>query len=377
MFNLGIIVPQSTYLPSLSRDLPIACKMGLENLSDSVNLIFESGGYNEDVNIIKDKVQGMIIRENLDAVLCPLNSSLIEPLNVLCKQEGVALIVNTMGEDVIFKEALSESLFVNSYHLWHSGWLTGHYASSCKYENLAGLYSRHEAGYGVPLAIAVGAESGDANMKLVQVTHRDSSDEDCTELLEELDQLKPDAIITHHFGKEAISFFRDIERAKLKSPIVVLPSVVEDITLNQLGDCIEGVKTVNTFRTDTDSYQSFATEFKKKSGRIAHPHIIMAYESVKLLAKVVADNEEINFENLTSELRNVNIEGPRGEVSFNSDNKDSLSRYFVREASRDESGEIYNKTLNEMDIPKLCHEQYELAQKNTQKQGWVNPYLIA
>jgi len=377
MFNLGIIVPQSTYLPSLSRDLPIACKMGLGTFENKVNLIFESGGYNENVDVIKDKVQGMIMRENLHAVLCPLNSSLIEPLNTLCQLEGVALIVNTMGEDVIFQSALSESLFVNSYHLWHSGWLTGHYASGCEYKNLAGLYARHEAGYGVPLAIAVGAESGDANMKAVQVSHIDSSDESCTELLQELDNLKPDAIIAHHFGKEAISFFRDVEKAELESSLIALPTLVEDIALNQLGDRIEGMKTVNTFKTDTDYYQDFATEFKKQSGRIAHPHIVMAYESVQLLVKALATSEETSFEALISELKRVNISGPRGDTSFNRDNKNSLSRYFIREVSRDESGTLYNKTVSEMEIPELCHEQYELAQKNTQKQGWLNPYLIA
>jgi len=195
--------------------------------------------------------------------------------------------------------------------------------------------------------------------------------------VQELDKLKPDAIIAHHFGKEAINFFRDVENAELKSPLIVLPSVVEDITLNQLGNRIEGMKTVNTFKTDTQSYQNFSAEFKKQSSRIAHPHIVMAYESAQLLAKALAASEETGFEALITELKKVSMSGPRGDVGFNQDNKDSLSRYFIREVSRDKSGALYNKTVSEMEISEFCHEQYALAQKNTQKQGWLNPYLIA
>lgn len=377
MFNLGVIVPQSNFLPNFSRDLPIACKMGLGEANDKVNLFFESGGYNEDAEVIKEKIQGMIMRENLHAVLCPLNSSLIETVSQICKAEQVALIVNTMGEDVIFESALSDVLFVNSYQLWQSAWLTGYYAANCGFKTLATVFARHEGGYGIPLAIGVGAEANQAKIASVQITHVDSSDEDCTELLRQLDSAKPDVVIAHHFGQEAINFLRDAESAKLESPLITLPTFVEDLTLNQLGSRIEGMKTISTFKSDAQPYQTFAKEFKAKSGRIAHPHIVMAYESVQLVLKVVNACEDATFESLISELNKVTISGPRGDTGFNPDVQETLSHCYVREVCKDESGQFYNKTIDEMVLPYLCHEQYGLAQKNTQKQGWVNPYLIA
>ena len=377
MFNLGIIVPQSNYLPKLSRDLPVACKMGLNSANPQINLVFEPAGYNESTDVIKDKLQGMIMRENLHAVLCPLNSSLIEPVNELCLAEDVILIVNTMGEDVIFESALSDSMFINSYQLWQSAWLTGHYAANSGYQNLAAIYSRHDGGYGVPLAVAVGAEAGDANVKSTQISHMDSSDEDCTELLRELDKMEPDATIVHHFGKEAVNFLRDIESVKLKSPLITLPTFVEDLTLNQLDKRIEGMKTVSVFDTDTAEYKRFLADFKQQTGRIAHPHVIMAYESVQLLTAALESTNDHSFESMVDVLKSISISGPRGDVSFNPDNKNSSTHYYVREVCKGASGERYNKTLSESEVPILCHEHYQLAQKNTVKQGWVNPYLIA
>ncbi|RBP49928.1 ABC transporter substrate-binding protein [Arenicella xantha] len=377
MFNLGIIIPQSSFLPHLSRDLPVACKMGLGDSSDRVKLCFESGGYNEDAGFLKDKIQGLIIRENLNAVLCPLNSSLIESVNELCRSEETALLVNTMGEDVLFDSAANESVFVNSYQLWQNAWLTGYYAAQLGFKDLATVYARHDGGYGVPLAVAVGAEAGGANVKLSQVTHMDSADEDCSEFIQYLDKMEPDAIIAHHSSKEAINFLRDAEQAELESPLLTLPPFVEEPTLNQLGSRIEGTKTVGSHETDSEQYQRFSADFKAQTGRLPHPHIVMAYESVKLIVDALDSAADQSYASLINALEHAKISGPRGCTRFNQDAKNMPAKYYIREVCRDESGLLHNKTLTEHDVPELCHEHYALAQKNTQKQGWVNPYQIA
>jgi len=377
MFKLGVIVPQSNFLPHLSRDLPIACNMALQQ-KDDVEFFFESGGFNEDPNFLKGKIQSLIIRENIDAILCPLNAGLIEPIIALCKTEEITLLVNTMGEDVIFDSCRKGPLFINSYQLWQSAWLTGYYAANKGYKDLAAVYSRHDGGYGVSLALAVGAEAGGANVKLTQVTHMESSDEDCTTFIRDLDKMQPDAIIAHHSGKEAVHFHRDVELAELESPLITLSPFVEDISLNQLGEKIEGTNTVSPFKCDTAEYQSFVKGFKAKTGRTPNPHVVMAYESVSLLQQARDDVDgDITFEKLVQALDTVKFLGPRGEVCFNPDDKKSLSKCYVREVKKDKDDQFYNKTVEEIGVPELCHEQYTLAQKNTQKCGWLNPYLIA
>lgn len=377
MFNLGVIVPQSYILPQLSRDLPIACQMGIEKAHCNINLVLEPGVYNEDINVLKEKTQGMIMRNNLHALICPLNPSLIGPLSELCEAEQIILIVNTMGEDVVFDTEVNDSVLINSYQLWQTAWLTGLHAAKSGYENLVAIYSRHDGGYGVPLAMAVGAEAGGANIKLSQITHMDKDDEDCEPILREIDKLEPDAILAHHSGKQAVNFLFDADQAELKSPLITLSPFVETIALEKFCPRIEGINSVSTYKADSADYLNFSSEFKDKTQRHSHPHIIMAYESVKLLTKALATNDSASYSSLLSALKLASTDGPRGNVSFNPDFKESLSKAYIREVSKNDSGELLNKTVGYMDVPELCHEQYKLAQKNMQKQGWVNPYLIA
>ncbi|MBX2849139.1 MAG: ABC transporter substrate-binding protein [Acidiferrobacterales bacterium] len=377
MFKLGVIVPQSNFLPYISRDLPKACEMGLQGEAN-IQFFFEAGGYNEDADVLKDKIQNLIVRERIDAVMCPLNPGLIEQVMELCKAEQTALIINTMGEDVLFESVVNGPLFVNSYQLWQTAWLTGYYAAQQGYNNLAAVYARHDGGYGVPLAVAVGAEAGGANVKLCQITHIDSSEEDCTELISNLDKMEPDAIIAHHCSKEALNFQRDAELAKLESPLITLPPYVEELNLSLHGKSAEGISTISPFKSDSDAYREFSDSFKAETGRLPHPHLVLAYESVALINQALTTLPSNRpFDQLVEALSEVSTTGPRGQIGFNPDNKHTLSTCYVREVSKNESGQLYNKTVDEMNVPDLCHEQYSLAQKNTQKQGWVNPYLIA
>ncbi len=377
MFNLGVIVPQSYFLPRLSRDLPIACKMGIENASQHINLILEPGNYNEDIDVLRQKVQGMIMRENLHGLICPLNPSLIGPLSELCAAEEIILIANTMGEDVFFESQLNDSLLVNSYQLWQTAWLTGLYTANLGFKNSVAIYGRHDGGYGIPLALAVGAEAGGANIKVTKITHMENENDACVDLLKEVERMEPDAILAHHSGKQAVNFLSDASTAKLTTPLITLSPFVETVDLDQFCSKIEGINTVSTYQRDADQYLRFVSEFNAKSQSVVHPHIIMAYESVSLLALGLEAAENSAYSTVLKTLKKISIEGPRGNVCLNPDFNESLSTAYIRAVSRTESGELFNKTIDTLEVPQLCHEQYQLAQKNTQKQGWVNPYLIA
>ena len=114
-YKIGMILPDSNYFSRLGRDLKVLTVAGLAQAGFSdYDLIIEPGGYNADVRIIKEKVQSMIIRDQVDVIIAPLNPYHLVDVAPLLQSNEVIMMLSFMGEDTVYHEYRSDFVFINT-----------------------------------------------------------------------------------------------------------------------------------------------------------------------------------------------------------------------------------------------------------------------
>lgn len=379
-FKVGVLSPQSNFLPHLSKDLPTAVALGLKLFIDEekVEIIPNFGGFNAEAPALIEKVNHLILQESVDIVIAALNPHMIEHIQSVCSIEQVPLIVLSMQENLFSEDNMAEGTFINSFDLWKSSWLTAYTAANENNHKIASMNCIHDGGYNFPFAMALGTEAANSEVVHTAITHRDSRDQCSKEEINDVLLSSPNAIIANYSSKEAISFFNDYKQLSPEAKLYALPMATDEIILDQLATETEGIKTVSSWSKEGDEHVKFATDFSKATGREVNPYLLLAYEAANLIAKALDHcSFEKNYEQLCEALDQASFVGPRGEMSFNMDKKGQRLLHYLIEVKKDQDDKLYRESIRPLHTPELLYEQQELAQKQSVPQGWRNPYLIA
>lgn len=380
--KIGVILPNSNYIPSLARGILGALELALNTYPEiNYELCIEPAGYNANKLTLIGKIQALLIKERVDVVTAPLNAGLLVHLNPHFSGQQVPLIVNTLGEDVVSHDAHNPYLFVNSFNLWQTSWLSGYWAASVYGKSACTIAGLHDGGYGMGFAFALGLEAQEGTLVQAAITHRQSRTEDPSDSIKRVVERNPNFIMGLYSGKEAVSFLEAYDRLGLHQsiPLIGLPFMVDESRLAEAGEWALGVQSLSCWRQDTEQNKRFAALFKQQIGRTANCYALMAYETGHLIAQAVQaiGAEGPLADQLPEALQAVEFDGPRGVIKFDAENREVQTVDYLREVVMGEDGRFYNKIVKAVEPPPLFHEQLALARQNLAKQGWLNPYLVA
>ena len=382
LIKIGLLAPNSNYLPFLARNIHAAIELGLaENPGVEYELLIEPGGYNADRQVLEGKIQELLVKHQVDVVVAPLNVGSYDHVVPHCSSQSTPLIVLSLGEDVACLDSLNPHLFVNSFNLWQSAWMTGYWGAERYGRKACSMAALHDGGYGMSFSFAIGLEGQGGTVVQSAVTHRESRDEDPSESLRMIAENHPDFIMGFYSGREAVSFlkaYRGLGQEK-RIPLVGLPFMVDAALLDEVGDMALGIKTVSCWSRTTPRDAHFTKAFEAKAGRPVDCYSLLAYETGHLIAQAALQIGEGNalLGQLPDALKAVEFDGPRGVIAFDSETGEVRTTDHLREVVKCEDGKYHNKIIETLEVPPLFHEQLGLARKNLAKQGWLNPYLIA
>jgi branched-chain amino acid transport system substrate-binding protein len=380
--KIGVLVPNSNYIPCLARDIPRALALGLaEHVGDAFELCIEPAGYNADKNVLIARIQELLVKQQVDIIVAPLNTGLLDHLKTYLSGHQIPLIVNTLGEDVVNHSHQDPYIFINSFNLWQTSWLTGYWGAREYGQKAYSLTALHEGGYGITFAFALGLEANGAELVHTALTHRQTRVEDPSESIQMIAANHPNFIMGFYGGKEALSFLAAYDRLGYHQtiPLMGLPFTVDESLLDELGETALGIHSISCWRRDTGEDRNFSQVFQDKTGHAVNCYVLMAYETGHLIARAIETiglGKPIDGQ-LPEALRAVEFRGPRGRIKFAPQTQEVETKHYLREVVRGEDGQVYNKVIREIDTPALYYEQLAVARKNLTKQGWLNPYLIA
>jgi branched-chain amino acid transport system substrate-binding protein len=168
--------------------------------------------------------------------------------------------------------------------------------------------------------------------------------------LAEIKRANPDLVYASYAGTDAVRFVQQYAAFGLKNAIKLAGYgyLVEEDTIPVQGDAAEGVfSTLNwAHGLDTPLNKAFVTNYRAQHKNIPTVDSVAGYvgaqvvwEALKSLGGKVPSQEA-----LSDAILKVNVETPRGPVSFDPATRNVVQNIYIREAKKQE-GEIHNVVL--------------------------------
>lgn len=378
-YKIGLILPDSNYFKRFGRDYRKAVEAGLiKSGYTSYEIVVEPGGYNNEMKVMAEKVQSLIIKEQVDAIVAPFNPSFLIDIAPLLISNDVILLLTYMGEDVIHEDCKMDFTFVNTFDLNKSAWLQGYEIATEYGKNGIHLGAIHDVGYGTSMSFTKGFEHAGGKINFATLTHKDSRTESPASQIEECLNEKADFMFGFYSGKEAISFTETwAEIDGEKTPFISSFMMHADDVLEACGSKMIGQKTIGCWDRDGegDANLEFKAFFEKNLGKKAHPYGLLAYETGELLGKALLKAGCVSPDDVKEALTSVTISGPRGEIGFDPETRlTSTTDYEFEIVER--GGEVVRQKIRSIQAPEKYFEYLDWGIKNLIKSGWTNPYLI-
>lgn len=380
-YKIGLILPDSNYFFRIGKDFRATVEAGLKKAGfDNYEIAIEPGGYNAEMKVVKEKIQSLIVKEQVDLIIAPFNPSFLVDIETLLSSNEVLLLLTYMGEDVIHQTYKSDYTFINTFDLVKSAWLQGYEAGNKYGTKAAYLGAIHDVGYGMSRALTMGFGASGGQFTFSTYSHKNSRTEAPDEPIRQVIEEKPDFVYAFYSGKEGISFVNTWDDMETEKPPLVPSYMLHgDDVLDACGEKMIGQKTIGCWDRDGDSEENvtFRELFEATLGKKAHPYGLLAYETVALLGKAIKQTGSGTPapEILKKALTEVSFAGPRGMISFDADSRLSKTTDYEFEIVK-EAGKIVRKKIREVEVPQAYHEFLAWGIKNLEKTGWTNPYLI-
>ncbi|GAB5522747.1 MAG: hypothetical protein Roseis2KO_06190 [Roseivirga sp.] len=378
-YKIGLILPDSNYFRRFGKDYNTVVAAGLQKSGfDNYELVVEPGGYNNQMKIMAEKVQSLVIREQVDAIIAPFNPAFLIDVAPLLDSNEVLLLLTYMGEDIIHEDCKSEFTFINTFDLVKSAWLQGHEAATLYGTKGVHFGAIHDVGYGTSIAFSKGFEGAGGEISFATVTHKDSRTESPAGQIKEIVDENADFAFGFYSGKEGISFIETWTGTEGdKPPFIPSYMLHADDILDACGEKMIGQKTIGGWDRDGEGEENVALRkfFEENLGKKVHPYGLLAYETGELLGKALLKAGGTSPNAVKEALTEVSITGPRGEVSFDPESRLTSTTDYEFEIV-EEGGRVIRKRVREVEVPEAYHEFLAWGIKNLIKTGWTNPYLI-
>jgi branched-chain amino acid transport system substrate-binding protein len=172
---------------------------------------------------------------------------------------------------------------------------------------------------------------------------------DFSPFIQRVVDLKPDAMfIFVPSGGIGVSLMNQLkERGVAQQGIKIYAegSMLDDDTLNSMGDTALGTVTAHTYSAAHPgaTNQAFVEAYKKLNGR--RPNIVAAYgyDGIHLIYESLKKtNASTDGEKLVGAMLGLEWESPRGPVKVDPATRDLIQNAYVRRAERMADGEVYN-----------------------------------
>ncbi len=361
--KIGFIAPTSQFIPKLSQSLLFAFELGLDlQANTEISIIKQAGGFNASARLLKEKIEQIILEHDVDLIVTPVNTAILEQISESIDSYQVPLIALTLGEDVSGYDFSSPYIWINSYQQWHSMWLLGQQCAQMGYKAPFSVAAYHDSGYAASFAFSLGLES--LNSGIYQFLVEAQANKGISNW-DTLDKTAIDAAFVSITGKNKDALFESSTQLNLPIFANTVSGYNDQLSTHQVP--VFSCSSWDT-NSNTPSNLSFIEQCKQRYKRQPNAYELLAYETgllLKSLHQDSNDNTEIN-----NTLAMLQASGPRGLLTFE-DQQIKIDTFYM---TRTESGQLKScTTLKTNDLLKKHCKQAQKQDKN----GWLNPYLIA
>ncbi len=372
MFTIGLLIPRSNRIDHFSKDYLAAFKLGLGDSCDDIEIVIEPTGFGASHTVIANAIQRLNLQYELDLLVLPLNPSQAEGLPELLDDDGVPVVLTTMGESLLPAVREHPLIYFNSFYLWVCAWHAGFQAVKHFGSKIAYACSFHDGGYSSSAALELGVRAAGGELVNIVVSRYRPNQPWPAGDIDKLAEVNIDGLLVNYSGQESELFFEALNKHALMqgTALMLMPMTATDNVLNSYGDFLEGALTISSCSRQAADVDAFEQLFQHKFSRKPVPYMLLAYELGVQLATTINKNGLALPLDLTCPYH-----GPRGELKLLSSDRcldKEATRFYLQKVSAKELADVEVLSISEQ-----CQSDIELECEKEDLRGWMNPYLIA
>jgi branched-chain amino acid transport system substrate-binding protein len=384
LLKLGVLLPPSHIYPAMSKNFIAGMTFYFEQVDNQAGgreivLLESPTGFGP--NSAVQKSRSLIETDNINLVSGIVDMSVNPELRNLFQNQGLFLIANQVGANLIQSKDQSPFVIHNSLDNWRTNWALGRWAAQNSGKKAFVASSFYESGYDALFAFTLGFESGGGEIIQTMVNNLPTEERDMNPVLDAINRSKPDIVFASYSGAEAVEFVHAYHHFGFDRKIPLLGSgfMVDESLLPEIGSSALGIKSCFPWSSSLNHKENteFKYNYEKRTDKLPDSFAVLGYETAQLI-KVAVDLVDGNLENTSlfrKALVNTIIKSPRGQLAMNENTQQFSSPLYLREVKQNEVG-LKNEVI---EVLRESHDSdyYAIESDSDMKSGWLNPYLCA
>ncbi|POY34646.1 hypothetical protein C3K47_19210 [Solitalea longa] len=375
--RVGVLLPRSSLYPTLSIDLMSGFKAYLKKSGVPVKVFSENIGFGEVEATIYNKVEKLLLDEDVSFVIAFIDQSEAYKLVPLFSKLNKLLIVMDPGGHIPTDWQTSPYCYTLSLQAAFGSRLTGELAGTEGAVRPVFATSFYDGGYLQCFAYQKGIEAGGGEIQSNLVVPYVREDFKISPLYDVMEQKQPDSILAQLSAESGDYFLKEFIGSGLhtKLKLYASPFMLEETWLNTIDYPFNGIKGHVTWFQDLDneSNQLFRTTLGDQSTIFS----MFGWETGQflLLFSAILSKYDGRIADATHDLETITFESPRGSVQMHSATHHLLAPMYITEVIPDQSGKCKLQRVDTVPDISEKFEQYIKEKPEGVFSKWTNTYL--
>lgn len=334
-------------------------------------LFIESIGFGSDPKQLLNSYQKLSFQNDVTLTTGLLGHFGYADLANFASQNGDVLIAADLGGKKPFRTP--NGVFQNSLGLYDSLGALVRYFDSQSVKTIAPSTSYYESGYDFVESLATAIDhTENISFSGHFITPLHPRENESELMAQTMESIKPDAIVAFHnaiYAKEHAEFLNE-NKVHENYPIYALPFSCPSDLAESFPEVFEKIKIISSWYTEleNDANKKFVEDYEKKHAKSPGFFALLGYENGLVINEALRESGKT----LTKKIKEIEVKGPRGPISFNEELNRTSFPNFLWKIDKNAQNKTTRKILDKLDSP------LNLTQNNQSEQeqaGWYNAYL--
>lgn len=348
--TVGLINPTTGPFAALGEDVNAGFELYVEENGGQL------AGY--DVEILREDtandtavaIEGVerLLSDGADVMLGFVNSGVTYGASEVVRESGVPLIITTAGADNLTQRDAADNIFRLSYTSSQDSMPLGDYAcNELGHETTAIIGLDYAFGWEAASGFAKAYE--DAGCEIVQELYAPLGTQDWAPFVQQLDT-SADAVWAVIAGSDAIRFTRAYSDFGVELPLLGHGSTTDEQVLEEQAQFAEGAITSLHYSgaIESEDNVAFRETFESSTGRSVSQYAEHGWATAQVIEAALEEAGSADSDALMEAIGNVQVEAPRGPLSFDEYGQ-AVYRVYVREVTQDDEGRWINQVIEQYD----------------------------
>jgi branched-chain amino acid transport system substrate-binding protein len=259
-----------------------------------------------------------LIEQGVVAILGPVSSGMTAGAIDIANENKVLLFGPTVasslfsGLDDYFIRNMSTSKKIGTK-------LSGYLKENTDFEKILAIYDENNKEYSLDILNDFETDFADDNAKIIGKVPFDSKNVDFDDLVDKVEEYKPDAIFFIASAADTAFFAQNLRTSGLDTQIIASAWAKQNELIESGGRAVDGMIITSNYRDNiqTHEFLEFEKKYEEKYGEVPNTRALYGYECASIVIEILKANPNLTSENIKNAiLEKGSFKGLLGDIEF-------------------------------------------------------------